>query len=157
MIAQTLPLVLLAPLLVAVGYFDLKYMRIPNVVVLLAIALFVVTAPLVGWQELGLRLAVAGGVLALGFALFAVGIWGGGDVKMLAALMLFVPSQTYTLFALGFSAAMLLGIATILVLRAVPFLAGSSWISLQQRGTFPMGISIALAGLQHPVLMTALP
>jgi len=145
------PLVLLAPILAAVAYFDLRYMRIPNALVLLALALFVLSAPFLGWPEIGTRVAASLVVLVIGFALFAMGMFGGGDAKMMAALMLFVPSQSYTLFGYGFSAAMLAGIGLILLLRRVPVLTETSWVSFQQRGTFPMGISIAMAGLVHPI------
>jgi prepilin peptidase CpaA len=151
-----LPLILLAPVLAAVAYFDLRYMRIPNALVLIALALFVVSRPILGWPEMGLRLLAGAAVLVTGFVLFAMNLFGGGDAKMMAALMLFVPSGTYTLFGYGFSAAMLAGIGLILLLRTVPVLTASGWVSLQQRGTFPMGISIAMAGLLHPVMVLSL-
>jgi prepilin peptidase CpaA len=153
---EFLPLLLLAPVLILVGYYDLKLMLIPNRLVVAAIALFVLTAPFVGWPEIALRLGAAAAVFAIGFALFALRLFGGGDVKMMAALLLFVPSTTYTAFALGFSAAMFAGIGVILALRAAPFLAGSGWVSLQRPGTFPMGISIAMTGLAHPLVANAL-
>ncbi len=153
---ELLPLLLLSPVMAAVAYFDLRYMRIPNKLVVIAVLLFLVTAPLVAWPEVGIRLAMALTVLAIGFGLFAMGLFGGGDAKMMAALMLFVPSQTYTLFGYGFSLAMLAGIGLILLLRCVPVFSGSSWVSMQQKGTFPMGISIAMAGLLHPAAVTLL-
>jgi prepilin peptidase CpaA len=151
-----IPLILLAPVLIAVAYFDLRYMRIPNALALIAIALFLAMTPFLAWPEVGIRLLAAATTLVIGFALFAMGLFGGGDAKMMAALMLFVPSQTLVLFGYGFSFAMIAGIALILLLRAMPVLAGSTWVSLQQRGTFPMGISIAMAGLLHPVVITSL-
>ncbi len=150
-----IPLVLLSPILFAVAYFDLRYMRIPNALVLMAIALFLAMAPFLAWPELGLRFLAAVTTLVIGFALFAMGLFGGGDAKMMAALMLFVPSQTLVLFGYGFSFAMIAGIGLILLLRAIPVLTGSGWVSLQQRGTFPMGISIAMAGLLHPVVIAS--
>lgn len=148
-----LPLLLLAPVLVAVAWFDLRYMRIPNYLVAAALVLFVLTLPLLGWGEIGARLAAATLVFAFGASLFAFSLFGGGDVKMMAALMLFVPSSSYTLFAMGFSVAMLAGIAAVVALRQVPFLDRSAWVSLQGHGTFPMGISIAGCGLVHPLVV----
>jgi len=153
---ELLPLILLAPILIAVAYFDLRYMRIPNVLVLIACALFLVTSPFVAVPELGVRLLTALLMLGVGFAFFATGLFGGGDAKMLAALMLFVPSQTYVIFGYGFSFAMIAGIGLILLLRTVRVLTDSTWVSLQQRGTFPMGISIAMAGLLHPIMISSL-
>jgi prepilin peptidase CpaA len=151
-----LPLFLLAPVLAAVAYFDLRYMRIPNALVLMALLLFLASAPFLALPEIGIRLAVAALVLVIGFALFAAGLFGGGDAKMMAALMLFVPSGSYTLFAYGFSMAMMAGIGLVLMLRCVPVLTRSSWVSLRQKGTFPMGISIAMTGLMHPLAVASL-
>ncbi|MCU4654263.1 prepilin peptidase [Roseibacterium sp. SDUM158016] len=146
-----LPLLLLAPILVATAYFDLRYMRIPNWLVLAAVALFALSMPVLDWPEIAARLTASGLVFAAGAALFALRLFGGGDVKMMAALMLFVPSSNYTIFALGFSVAMLAGMATVFALRQVPLLGHSSWVALRGKGTFPMGVSIAGCGLLHPL------
>lgn len=153
---QIVPLLCLAPVLMAVAYFDLKYMRIPNWLVYIALALFVVTVPLIGWEEAGLRFLAGLLIFAIGVASFAMGWFGGGDVKMLAALVLFVPSPTYYLFAFGFSAAMLIGVSFVLMLRAAPGSDRIEYKGLQARGKFPMGISIAGAGLAHPFLISAI-
>lgn len=150
-----LPLMLAAPVMIAVAYFDLRYMKIPNRLVWIAVALFVATAPLVPFPELATRVAVASVVLAIGFSLFAMGLFGGGDAKMMAALMLFVPSDSFVLFGYGFSVAMIAGIGLVLALRSIPALTASSWVSLRQRGTFPMGISIAMTGLLHPLAVAS--
>lgn len=153
---ELLPIFLLMPILVAAAYMDLRHMRIPNYLVLAAIAVFLVTAPFVGWAELQWRLAAAGSVFLIGFVLFALNLFGGGDVKMLSAVMLFIPSQSLQVFGLVFSASLLLGILFILGLRATPVLQSSNWVSLQKAGTLPMGISIALAGIAHPFVLAAL-
>ncbi len=68
---ELLPLMLFAPVLVAVAYHDIRYMRIPNVLSLIGLGLFVLTAPLVGWEELGLRLLSAAAVFAVGIVVFS--------------------------------------------------------------------------------------
>ena len=153
---ELIPLLLLAPVMVAVAYSDLRYLRIPNILGLVALVLFVVTAPLLTFGELGWRMTAAAVVFAIGFAMFALRLIGGGDVKILAALLLFIPSQTYSLFALNFSASLLLGIAFILTVRALPLFRQSQFVSLNTKSGFPMGISIALSGILHPFLVTAL-
>lgn len=70
--------------------------------------------------------------------------------------MLFIPSQTVTLFALGFSMSMLVGILVMLAARLVPAHRNSIWVGVAQTGKFPMGVSIAMAGLIHPVSISAL-
>ena len=153
---EMLPLWLLSPLLLSVAYFDLRYMRIPNVLSVVAVGLFILTVPLLGWTEFAVRLAVSTIVFGLGFAAFSLRFVGGGDVKILACLMLFIPSQTYQTFGFGFSAALILGILFVLGLRVIPRLQSTHWVTIQSRGTFPMGISIALSGLLHPFLVHTL-
>lgn len=150
---DTLPLFLLSPVLFAAAYFDLRYLRIPNWLVLTAIGLFALTLPAIGWQEAGFRILVSVFVLMLGFTLFVLNLFGGGDVKMMAALLLFVPSGSYTEFAFGFSAAMVIGILGVSVIRSMPVLAGSTWAFARQTKSFPMGVSIAMCGLSHPFVL----
>lgn len=147
-----LPLILLAPVLLAVGYFDLRYMRIPNALSLIALAIFALCAALAPPDDLMFRLGAAAAVLALGFIAFALGLVGGGDVKILACLVLFVPFAGLAQFAQNFALALSLGITVLLALRRVPALQRSSWRGFSERRGFPMGISIALAGLAYPVL-----
>ena len=145
-----LPLVLLSPVLVAAAYSDLRHMRIPNSFALLAVAIFFLSAPfLLPLDVLLVRIGIAAAALALGFLAFMLRMLGGGDAKMFAALLLFVPTETMSLFLLIFSAALVFGIALMPVLRALPNAAATGWVSLQRDARFPMGISIALAGLAH--------
>lgn len=148
-----IPLFLLAPLLLFVGYSDLRYMRIPNLLSLIALALFVLTVPLIGWEEAGWRLLASGIVFGIFFVAFAFRLFGGGDVKMMGVLMLFIPSQSLGLYAYGFSFSMLLGISLLLLVRVLPFARESSWLGISSTGKFPMGISIAMSGLIHPIVL----
>ncbi|MCE6970000.1 A24 family peptidase [Cereibacter sphaeroides] len=152
MTASLVPLMLLAPVLVAVAASDLRHMRIPNALSLAAVALFVISLPWFPPDDLPMRLVVAGGVFVIGFAAFCLRLIGGGDVKILAALLLFVPVSQMPVFANIFAAALLVGIAVILLVRLLPAARRSSWPSMQRTRRFPMGISIALAGLAHPFL-----
>jgi len=164
MIGPLLPLIVIAPLLVAVAWGDLRHMRIPNPLVLAVVAVFALMALIDPPADLLGRVAVALAVLALGFAAFCLRLFGGGDVKMLAALMLFVPVSTLLLFSWVFVAAMLAGIALILGLRqsgrVTARAAAAGWKTFSGQSNrlnrFPMGISIALAGLLHPVVVTVL-
>lgn len=154
---ELIPLLLLGPVLVAAAYCDLRHMRIPNALSLIALAIFALSAPFfLGVDALAARVAVAAAVLVVGFVCFALGLLGGGDVKIFSALLLFVPTETMSLFLLLFSAAMILGMALMPVLRAVPGAAETGWVSLRRDAKFPMGISIALSGLAHPVVVSTL-
>ncbi|OYX42317.1 MAG: hypothetical protein B7Z02_12300 [Rhodobacterales bacterium 32-67-9] len=148
--APMVPLLLIAPLLVAVAYSDLSRMRIPNALSLVAVAVFGLYALIAPPDDLVLRIAVAGTVFVLGFGAFCLGLFGGGDVKMLSALLLFVPTPTMPLFGFVFSASMLAGIAIVLGLRRLPAAHRLGWKSISGSTGFPMGLSIAMAGLVHP-------
>lgn len=152
---QLLPLLLASPLLVWIAWTDFRFLRIRNVAVLSAVGLFLLTIPLIGLEEAGWRLLAATLVFGVAFGLFATRMMGGGDVKMGAALLLFIPTGTYTLFAVLFSAALLAGIGLVLTLRAVPALRRAGPVSLRAKGTFPMGLAFALAGLGHLGVLAA--
>ena len=152
---DVLPLVLAAPLLVLVAAGDFHAMRIPNWLVLAMVTLFalaslaVLDLPQIGW-----RFATAGIVLVVGFVTFLAGAFAGGDVKALTALALFVPTdqQSLALFGLTLSASLLIGIVSMTLLRSTLGHPGSPHASLATARGYPMGISIALAGLLFPAI-----
>jgi prepilin peptidase CpaA len=146
------PLVMLSPILLAVAYCDLRFMRIPNVLSILAVVLFVISCLFSMPVDLLARITVAALVFGLGFVAFCLRMFGGGDVKILSALMLFVPMPSLAQFAYLFSASMLIGILAILGLRKLPQAAGHSWKSISGSTKFPMGISIALSGILLPLV-----
>jgi prepilin peptidase CpaA len=143
------PYLLILPLLGAVALSDLRWMRIPNWMPLAAVALFFCTAVFLPPADLLPRLGIAGIVFGAGFTAFALRLVGGGDVKMLAALMLFIPSSTVLLFANIFAVSLLLGIVAVLSLRRILPTNGHAWKAFSGTTGFPMGISIALAGIAH--------
>jgi prepilin peptidase CpaA len=146
----------IAPLLIAVAYFDLRYLRIPNLLSIAGFAAFIVFAAVYPPADLLPRLAVAATVFLLGVAGFALRLLGGGDVKFLPVLMLFVPLHLLVSFGNVFSASLLLGVALVALLRRLPGIADAGWASFGGRGKFPMGVSIALAGLSFPWVALAL-
>lgn len=148
-----LPLLALSPVMVAVAISDLRHLRIPNLLVLITLGLFLCAMPFLPLAEVGLRVATAFVVFAVGFAAFVFGKIGGGDVKMLAALMLFVPSGSLTAFGYSFCAATLLGVGISLWLQNRTTARASDWAVCRSNGKFPMGLSIAMAGLSLPVTL----
>lgn len=145
------PLLALAPLLVAVALSDLRRLRIPNSYCLAAVALFAVAAAAGLAPDYALRIVVAASVLVLGFAAYCLKLFGGGDVKFMAVLLLFVPVESLQLYAFVFSAAMLAGIAAFLSLKRLPAAAALNWRSMAPGRQLPMGVPIALSGLLHPL------
>ncbi|MGJ8585775.1 MAG: prepilin peptidase [Marinosulfonomonas sp.] len=156
MYSDLMPLIWLSPILAAVGYFDLRYMRIPNALSLIGLALWVLSLTVFPPADLFARFAVAGIVFAIGFTGFFFRLLGGGDVKILTVLMLFVPLPTLAVFGNVFSASLVLGVSFVMTARRVPALAHVPFKSLSPNAGFPMGISIAMAGLVHPLVVTLL-
>ncbi|MCB2134340.1 MAG: prepilin peptidase [Rhodobacteraceae bacterium] len=155
--SSVVPLVLIAPLMVAVAYCDMRFMRIPNAISLLMVAVFGLCSLVLPMPDLAPRLTAAALVFAVGFVAFCFRLFGGGDVKVLAALVLFVPSENLAQFSYIFSVSMILGVAAILTMRRLPFAGGESWKALSGSTKFPMGISIALAGLLLPLSLLIMP
>jgi prepilin peptidase CpaA len=91
------------------------------------------------WPDVALQIAVAFGVLVLFFLAFQLGQMGGGDVKMLFALALWLPPMD--VFQLIMIMAIAGGVLTIAMLIPHRLLktAGNPEI--------PYGIAIAFAGL----------
>ncbi|MGV8951354.1 MAG: prepilin peptidase [Cypionkella sp.] len=148
MAASDLARGMLVPLLLAVIYYDLRYMLLPNWLAALFVVLFAVTlAWVLPGDVLAWRLGVALGVLLLGMAANAAGLLGGGDVKVLAALVLFVPYHGLLAFSFVFCVSMIAGIVVLVALRAALRGRAVSWRGLQENGRYPVGISIGLAGL----------
>ena len=95
---DTLPawilLALLAAMLVAASCTDLKSRTIPNglnlAVALLAIPFWWATG-LAFWPDVALQIGVAALVFGLFAGAFALGAMGGGDVKLIGALALWLP------------------------------------------------------------------
>ena len=150
------PLIWLTPILLAAGYCDLKYMRIPNALSLAIVGLFLFMLVIQPPQDLIARLVVAGLVFALGFAGFCFRILGGGDVKLLGALMLFIPVQSLIVFANLLSVSLLLGVAFIVGIRKMRTAEYSTMKAISGSRAFPMGISIALAGILHGLYLATL-
>ena len=138
----------LVAMLISVILFDLRYMRLPNTLAMLFVVVFVLT---VSWSlpiaELATRVGIAVIVLVIGIAANAAKLLGGGDVKILSALMLFVPRGELLAFAFILCISMIIGIAALLALRRAMRAHSTVWRGLQTSGRYPMGISIGVAGL----------
>ena len=135
-------LALLALLLVAAAIIDVRTFTISNrlnvVVALLALVYWwSVGLPL--WPDAAIQLAVAAGVFALLAMAFYVGMMGGGDVKLAAALALWFSPESTLRFLVYMSLAG--GLLTLVVL-AVHRLRKK-----EGRPQIPYGVAIAIGGL----------
>lgn len=86
-------LILVFPaLMIFAAMMDLFTMTIPNRISIILVATFLIAAPLtgMGWEQFLVHSGTGVAVLAVGIALFAFGLLGGGDAKLLAAASLWI-------------------------------------------------------------------
>jgi len=141
-------------IMIFAGAMDLFTMTIPNKISLVLIAAFLLLAPIVGmdWYQFGMHLSTGVVFLIIGFALFACGVVGGGDAKILAVAGLWLGFDhiiDYTAYA-----AILGGIVTfsLLFMRRLPapiWMIHQDWFSrlYHYKTGVPYGIALAGAAL----------
>lgn len=135
-------IVLLALLLLVAAWGDVRARIIPNrlnLAIALMAPLYWWTTGLAPWPGMAMQVAVAAMVFALFAGVFAAGLMGGGDVKLIGALALWLPWR---------------GVIDLLVLTAV--LGGAVTLATllvhrlrRAAGTVevPYGVAIALAAV----------
>lgn len=135
------------------GAMDLLTMTIPNRISVGLVAAFLLAAPLLGLSPEQFAMHVAAGLLVLmaGILLFAIGGFGGGDAKLLAAGALWIGfDQLLAFLVLTTVCGGLLAVA-ILFYRKLPLLGvyAPDWaIRLHKPGGgIPYGVAIAGSAL----------
>lgn len=91
------------------------------------------------WPDMAIQLAIGLAVFAAFIALFAMGAMGGGDVKMLGALALWLPVRE--LFDMLFIMAIAGGVLTVMMLAFRKLRKSNKNIEV------PYGVAIAAGGL----------
>ncbi len=133
---------LLALMLLGAAWLDLRSRTIPNelnlAIALLAIPFWWATG-LALWPDISLQIAVAAGLFAAFAIAFALGAMGGGDVKMAAALALWLPAKAVLLLLVVMSLA---GGALTLAMAIRHRLA-----KRQEPLEIPYGVAIAFGGM----------
>ena len=133
---------ILAVLLIVAAVIDTRTFTISNglnAAIALLAPIYWLAAGLDPWPGMAIQLAVATGVFALFAVTFFIGMMGGGDVKLAAALALwFPPVATLKLLVLMSIAG---GVLTVLVLVVHRL--------RRREGTpeIPYGVAIAFGGL----------
>ncbi len=154
-------LVIAALIMLAAALSDFKKLKISNKLCLALVAMFPFYALTadgdVAWLQ---HLAVAGVVFSVGFALYTLGMLGGGDVKMLAAAALWAGPKLiatlliYTTLAGGVLALAFAGAA---LLRALLNARRNTQESLQEmpwhKAPVPYGMAIACGGISALVML----
>lgn len=132
----------LSALLVIAALTDMKSRIISNrlnIAVAALAPLFWVATGLPLWPGMVLQLAQAGVIFVVFALMFALGMMGGGDVKLLAALALLFPLQPMLMLLLIMS--VLGGVVT--AITVIHHKVGRR----VGRPEIPYGVAIALAGL----------
>ncbi len=137
MVLAGLP-VMLALLLLSAGFEDVRVREIANWknagIASLAPAWWWATG-MEPWPDVAIQIAIALAVFGLFTAAFALGVMGGGDVKMIGALALWFPFDAFARLLVTMSLAG--GAITVLLL-----------IERRKRDVeVPYGVAIAIAGL----------
>ena len=133
---------LLAALMIAAAISDLRSRSISNglngLIAMFAIPFWIATG-LAIWPDVPLQIGAAFAVFLAFAGLFALGAMGGGDVKMIGAVMLWIPLPLF--------------LSTLMVMAiAGGLLSGAMLIDLKLRRRkqppeVPYGVAIAAAGL----------
>lgn len=143
------------------GLSDLLSLRIPNWIPVVIVVAFLPAAVVAGWDATAMLIQLGAGVAVLiaGVLLFAAGIMGGGDAKLLAAGAVWVGWAGLPAFlllvALGGG---VLGLALIAFRRArLPApLAARAWAQRLHEGASPAPYGVAI-GMGALVLLPDLP
>ncbi len=137
---------------------DMMSLKIPNRTVLTILALFPIYISSAGpssWSlaALGGSLLVAAIIFAVGFIMFAFNLFGGGDVKMLAAVALWAGPSHIVMLLLGtalIGGFLALALASPLRLL-LPYLAAATNTNTDferlMSQPIPYGVAIAAGGL----------
>jgi len=132
----------LAIALVVAAVTDLRSRRIGNelnAAIALAAPLFWWASGLSLWPGVAGQLAVALGTFAICAGLFAIRAMGGGDVKLLTALALWIEPALFARLIVAM--ALLGGVLTLLMILRRALRGGREQLAV------PYGVAIAIAGL----------
>jgi len=134
------------PVALWIAWSDLKSMRIPNISVLIMLAVFVVFGLIaLPFDTYLWRLLHVAIVLAIGFGANALKLIGGGDAKYAAAIAAFVAAGDYRFVLVLFGIMLLAAFATHRVFRKIGFIRRltPNWKSWQAGLEFPMGLALS--------------
>lgn len=141
-------------LLIHAGVGDLKTMRIPNRLILVLLAGYVMAVPLIGLTLPHVLWALAGAaaVFAFGFVAFSCRWMGGGDVKLLTVAALWLGGGNvipFLFYTSVFGAALTIAILIFRQARLPAAWRGREWLErLHNRDAgVPYGVAIAAAGV----------
>lgn len=141
-------------IMVVAAVYDLVTYTIPNFLPLLLIGVFVVFAlwQALSWPLLANHAGAGLGMLGVGWALFALGLLGGGDAKLFAATSLWMGWHGVINYMIMFSICGGVLALTLLLFRRLPLperLLRQVWIATlhkKEQGA-PYGIALAAGAI----------
>lgn len=146
------------------AWSDARTLRIPNFVSLALLVAFIPMALVagIGLEAVAWHLGVGAAVLVIGFALFAFGLFGGGDAKLMAAAALWVgwDPVLFFIFAVALTGG---GLSVLVVLLRKGLGLWPDWLVKNAEGLFvpnkavPYGVAIAVGAIFTVPRMDVLP
>ena len=148
-------------LCVLAALYDVNQLKIPNWLNLTLAGLFIPAAAVSGLplEIIGGHLIAGGLAFVIAFGLFAFRIFGGGDAKMIPAVVLWMGPEAALLFAFkmaiagGIFATLILAVRRTAPAEAIP---GFMRAAFHPKAPVPYGVAIAagalLAGAASPLL-----
>ncbi len=146
------------------AWSDLKFMKIPNILVLLMAAGFIISGVILLpfdvylWRLLGGFI-----VLTVGFLIFSLGGIGGGDAKFAAAMALFIDHNHIASFLLELSLFALIGVILHKIIGKLDFMnpITDNWESWRVEKTskvknFPLGLGMSAALIFYQLTVVGL-
>ena len=144
-------LILLAILLVVAAVIDMRSFTIPNglnAAVALLAPLYWWSEHLPLWPDIGIQIALAAAVFAALAVTFVIGMMGGGDVKLAAALALwFSPASTLKFLVIMSIAGGVLTAIVLITHRLRPGRIRNSDGETTGKTEIPYGVAIAFGAL----------
>ncbi|QUJ76710.1 prepilin peptidase [Sulfitobacter albidus] len=133
-------------ILMHVVYTDLRYRRIGNESVAALGLIFVLGCLLSGPpDDVTGRMVAAAVVFGLCFLAFAARLLGGGDVKLLPVVFLFIPVDGVAAFVLALSAFVVVTFTVLKMARPHVGRMMPDWAGITVPGRYAMGPTIALS------------
>lgn len=141
-------------IMAAAAVSDLVSYRIPNILPLLLVVIFLVYVPTlpVPWPDTLSHLGAGLAMLAIGWALFAFGLLGGGDAKLFAAISLWMGWGGLANYLIIFSICGGILALLLLLFRRLPlpgWFSAPPWIAAlhDKNQGVPYGIALAAGAI----------
>jgi len=157
-------LALATPFALWSAWSDLKFMKIPNILVMIMTGVFIISgAVLLPFDVFLWRLLGGFIILVIGFTLFSFGGIGGGDAKFAAAMALFIDHNHIAPFLLELAMFALIGVILHKIVGKLGFMnpITDNWESWRVEKSskvknFPLGLGMSAALIYYQLSVVGL-